>query len=435
LPTIELFQNLQTLIAGYPAPESLRNSLLDHLHARLAEVLPRHAAAVALRATRALALTSAEELAGGALVDALRRANEEMLAALDADGTERCPPDELAGVYTQFIEEWCRREDVDAHLVRTDIQIIISSLFHTWLIRKLLFFWRPGWYKQKLYLVGSLHALIKYQIKKNAPSAVLLAAHVHLLTMLVHLAPSPPATPSRILSIARRYTSTTPTDPRVWLVRLEAESAHGTADSVDEAWTSARRVVPTCAEIWLWGADRYLPSSSSGSWEKFDALLAESMRDAALRDVHQSLLLRIAESIEKRSRLTSTTAECRGRVEHIAKRCLPSARVWESVFSALTSTEVEAEIDDEDEDEGKRRGEQEEEALVREVYEYWRGTGEVEEATLAWAKWLLVRKKRGDEAMKVISRACGGGGALAHKWAAVVRGLEGHQEEEESTEA
>jgi hypothetical protein len=110
-------------------------------------VLPRHAAAVALRATRALALTSAEELAGGALVDALRRANEEMLAALDTDGTERCPPDELAGAYTQFIEEWCRKEDVDAHLVRTDIQIIIFSLLHTWLITNSYFiFWRPGWY-------------------------------------------------------------------------------------------------------------------------------------------------------------------------------------------------------------------------------------------------------------------------------------------------
>jgi hypothetical protein len=263
--------------------------------------------------------------------------------------------------------------------------------------------------------VGSLHALIKSQIKNDTPSAVLLAAHVHLLTMLVHLAPSPPATPSRILSLARRYTSTTPTDTRVWLVRLRAESAHGTAESADEAWTSARRVVPTCAEIWLWGADRYLPSSSSESWEKFDALLAESMCDAALREVHQSLLLRIAESIEKRSRLASTTAECRGRIEHIAKRCLPSARVWERLFSALTSTEAEAEIAEEDEDE----------ELVRAVYEYWRGTGEVEEATLAWAKWLLVRKKRGDEAMKAISRACGGGGGLARKWAAMVRGLEG----------
>ena len=93
---------------------------------RLAEVLPRHAAAVALRATRALALTSAEKLAGGALVDALRYANEEMLVALDADGAEQCPPDELAEAYAQFIGEWCRKEDIDAHLVRTDIQIVIS---------------------------------------------------------------------------------------------------------------------------------------------------------------------------------------------------------------------------------------------------------------------------------------------------------------------
>ncbi len=119
---IELFQNLQTLIAGYPIPESLRNSLLDHLHAGLAEALPRHAGAVALHATRALALVSAEELTGVALVDALRHANEELLAALDADGTEQRPPDELAEAYAQFIKEWCRKEDVDAHLVRTDIR-------------------------------------------------------------------------------------------------------------------------------------------------------------------------------------------------------------------------------------------------------------------------------------------------------------------------
>jgi hypothetical protein len=108
-------------------------------------MLPRHAAAVALRATRALVLTSAEELAGGALVDALRHANEEMLAALDADGTERCPPDKLAGAYTQFIEEWCRKEDVDANLVRTDIQIVISSLLHTWLIKKNSYFFLAPW--------------------------------------------------------------------------------------------------------------------------------------------------------------------------------------------------------------------------------------------------------------------------------------------------
>jgi len=98
--------------------------------------------------------------------------------------------------------------------------------------------------------------------------------------------------------------------------------------------------------------------------------------------------------------------------------------VWETVFSALTSAEAEAEIDDEDDDGDKGVGgeREEEEELVREVYEYWRGTGEVEEATLAWARWLLVGKKRGDEAMKAISVG-GGGGGLGQKWARIVRGL------------
>src|SRR5258708_5300033 len=161
--------------------------------------------------------------------------------------------------------------------------------------------------------------------------------------MLVDLAPSPPAPLSRILSIAKQYTSTMPTDTRVWLARLQAESVHSTLDSVNEAWIDARRAVPTCTKIWVWGADRCCPSScsSSGSWKEFDALLVESMGDATLRDVHQSLLLRIAESIGKGSRLASTTAECRARVEHIAQRCLPSARVWESMFFALTSVKAD----------------------------------------------------------------------------------------------
>lgn len=124
LPTIEQFQNLQTLIAEYPAPEALRSSLLDHLHTRLAEALPRDAAALTLRATRALVLASAGGSAGGALVDGLRRANEEMLAAIDAEaaaeGAGRCTPasEEPAGAYAQFVEEWCGKEDVDEHLVR-----------------------------------------------------------------------------------------------------------------------------------------------------------------------------------------------------------------------------------------------------------------------------------------------------------------------------
>lgn len=263
--------------------------------------------------------------------------------------------------------------------------------------------------------MGSLQGLIKRQRQtKKTPSTGLLAAHIRLLVALAHL-PSPPAPPPRILSIARRYTSVVPTDTSVWLARLHAESAYGTADSVADAWSTARRAVPTCSEIWLWGADRCCPKPSSSYWEAFDGLLAESMCDAALRGVHESLLLRVAEAIGG----LASAAERRARVEHVAKRCLPSARVWARVFAALTGAAGAAR---EEEDEG----------LVREVYECWRGTGEVEEATLAWARWLLCCKGRGDEAVRVIERARGSGGqstsgagSLAERWAAIMRGQEG----------
>jgi hypothetical protein len=85
----------------------------------LAESLPGDATGVVLRATRALALTPAAELSGDTLVNALRCANEEMLAALDPDETDRQPPqDPMAEAYAQFVEEWCGKEDLDAHLVR-----------------------------------------------------------------------------------------------------------------------------------------------------------------------------------------------------------------------------------------------------------------------------------------------------------------------------
>ncbi|KAH8993471.1 U3 small nucleolar RNA-associated protein 6-domain-containing protein [Lactarius akahatsu] len=350
LPTIELFQSLQELIAGYPATEALRSALLDHLHERLAETLPGDASAVVLRATRALALTSAEELAGGAL------------------GQQ--PPEEMAAAYAQFVEEWCGKEDVDVHL--------------------------------KLYLVGGLHALIKRQSKSDKPpAAVLLAAHIRLLLTLADL-PKPPAAPHRILRLAARYTSAAQSDARVWLARLCAESAHGTADSTSAAGASARRAVPACVEIWLWSAER---CEQEGG---LDALLAESMRAdvAARRDVHQALLMRFVDALDA---LPSAAAR-RERVEHVARRCLPGAAVWARSFGVLAAADTGVDAD-------------EHEALLRDVYEYWRGAGDVEEATLSWARWLLERKGRGDEAMRVVARVHGavGGAALAQRWAAVVR--------------
>jgi len=151
-------------------------------------------------------------------------------------------------------------------------------------------------------------------------------------------------------------------------------------------------------EIWLWSAERCEQE------EELRALLAESMRAdvAALRDVHQALLMHFVDGL---GALPSTTVR-RERVEHVARRCLPGTAVWARAFAVLAAADVDGH-----------------EALLRDVYEYWRGAGDVEEATLAWAKWLLLRKGRGDEAMRVIAEAHGavGGAALAQRWATVVQ--------------
>jgi hypothetical protein len=260
-------------------------------------------------------------------------------------------------------------------------------------------------YRQKLYLVGSLQALIKRQIKikkdtvtatptptPTPPAGALLAAHVRLL---LALAADLPELPSRILRTAARYTSTLPSDSRVWLARLHAEAAHGSADSASAAAASARKAVPACVEIWLWSAQE----------EPLDALLTESMRAdvAALRDVHQALLMRFVDELGELSSIAARR-EC---VEHVARRCLPGTAVWARAFGVLAA------MDDTEAHE----------ALLRDVYEYWRGAGDVEEATLAWAKWLLLKRGRGDEAMRVIARAHGavGGATIAQRWASVVR--------------
>jgi hypothetical protein len=252
--------------------------------------------------------------------------------------------------------------------------------------------------------VGSLQALIKRQSKNGTltatptpPAGILLAAHIRLLLALADL-PQPPAAPPRILRTAERYTSDSPSDAGVWLARLRAESAHGTAASASAAGVSARKAVPACVEIWLWCAER----------EGLDALLAESIRAdaAALRDVHQALLMRFVGAL---GALPSAVAR-RLCVEYVLQRCLPGAEVWARAFDVLAAADANVDADEHEE-------------LLRDVYEYWRGAGDVVEATLAWAKWLLVRRGRGDEAMRVMARAHGAvdGAALAQRWAAVLR--------------
>ncbi|KAI0267024.1 hypothetical protein BC834DRAFT_872194 [Gloeopeniophorella convolvens] len=106
------------------------------------------------------------------------------------------------------------------------------------------------------------------------------------------------------------------------------------------------------------------------------------MGDAALRGVHEALLLRVAGSLPE---LPDGEAR-RARVRRVARGCLPSGRVWAAMFRGV------AEGSDEE--------------VVREVYEGWRGVSL--EADGGWARWLLSRG-RGAEA----AAAMGVGGRLS----------------------
>ena len=110
IPRIDLFASLHELISTYPSPPALRESLLDHLHDHLRETLPSVPAAIKLSATRHLT----SDLVGETLVDALKSANEQLIAAVrNAAGSVDSG---VANVYAQFVGEWCGKE-VDDSLV------------------------------------------------------------------------------------------------------------------------------------------------------------------------------------------------------------------------------------------------------------------------------------------------------------------------------
>lgn len=115
LPKIELFISLQDLLATYPCPPSLRDTLLDHLFTLLHETLPDDPAAIRLFATRHLL----PDLTGEALVDALRNANEQLASAVRNQnaGNER-----LASLYTGFVQAWCQKT-IDDSLVSHHCQL------------------------------------------------------------------------------------------------------------------------------------------------------------------------------------------------------------------------------------------------------------------------------------------------------------------------
>ena len=117
----------------YPCPQELRRSLLDHLHNRL-ESTPSiriDPLAAKLHATRFLT----PDLNGAELVDALKQANEDLIAAVKLSLTTASPKsltkaDELGNVYVTFVEDWVSK-DIDANLVsRISVDLISFILKH-----------------------------------------------------------------------------------------------------------------------------------------------------------------------------------------------------------------------------------------------------------------------------------------------------------------
>ncbi|KAL7281262.1 hypothetical protein ACG7TL_004570 [Trametes sanguinea] len=451
LPKIELFRALHELISGYPSPPSLKEAILDHLHALLRETLPSDPAAIKLAATRRLT----PDLSGEPLVDALKSANDVLSDAVrTSEGEARRG---VAAVYAEFVEEWCG-QGVDDSL--------------------------------KAYLIASLHLLIQ-QLPSPTPSP-LLAAHIRLLTRYAPslgpaLLPSKANSPEKILRLARKHTARAPAwaDASVWLARLDAEKAFAPPGEVESAWADARGRVegPGLEDVWLWGV---VPSSASASptpslanpphgpllssEEQTDpqaevSLLEHLLRDskrirepAAASAIHEVLLIRYAAAShrallhqiasanvdasvqpepqartrnaqQQQQHATSSTEARIARVRRLGTAYAPTARVWAEVFRQESQREPgEAANSDPDRDDDSDA------RVLGAVYEYWRQTDGVE-ATAAWAAWLL-RRGRGKEAVAVVGRARSvlgeqAGAEVERRWKAVIDGGLSAADEEE----
>ena len=67
--------------------------------------------------------------------------------------------------------------------------------------------------------------------------------------------------PSKILKLARRYTSKSPKSASVWLARLDTEKRFSQRKDIEKAWADARSSVVGDAhdvsQVWIWGLDLY----------------------------------------------------------------------------------------------------------------------------------------------------------------------------------
>ncbi|KAI0645423.1 U3 small nucleolar RNA-associated protein 6-domain-containing protein [Trametes meyenii] len=384
LPKIELFKSLHELLSAYPCPPSLRDSLLDHLHALLRDTLPSSPAAIKLAATRRLTA----ELSGEPLVDALKDANNVLSDAVRTSSGEA--REGVANVYTEFAEEWCAKDDVDDSL--------------------------------KAYLITSVQLLIQQLPSPALPA--LLAAHVRLLvrhhaSLGSVLLPPKVNSPEKILRVSRKYTARAPSSAAVWLARLDAEKQYAQAEDVERAWGEARSKVegPNLEDVWLWGLPHPRNPSSPSTHPA-----AKRIREpaAAGRAVHEVLLIRYAAATHaglphliQRAEAALTEARL-ARVRRLGTAHAPSARVWAEVFKQEAQGSWEPAADDG----GDVR-------VLGAVYEFWRQCDGVE-STAAWAAWLL-RSGRGKDAVAVVGRARSvlgeeAGEAVERRWKGILEG-------------
>ncbi|KAG6920097.1 hypothetical protein DXG01_010165 [Tephrocybe rancida] len=368
LPKNELFETLKTLLTEYPSPPPLRDTLLEHLYNLSSKVLPNDAGAIKLRASRFLT----PDLKGEGLVDGLRRANEELLQA--STGAAR---EEVLQVYAAFVEEWC----------------------------------------------GA--AIDGYMKHGEAPPS-LLSAHIRLVTNSVG-----GETPAKVLRIARKYSKQARTSAPVWLARLEAENRFGEdgRSAVAAAWQEARGMVEGTKEemeaVWTWGLSgtesveerlkiHEVSDDREGklAWTEvgdIQELLKESMRNASLSGLHETLLIRYVRVLHEvhgkpETGLTSDQGTDSGRwlgsIRHMASAYLTSGAVWQKMFVVL---------------EGERWGSDPKKAVLGAVYEEWKARDMVS-ATISWAKWLACNGE-GVAAASLVGKS---GKLVIEEWSRVV---------------
>jgi U3 small nucleolar RNA-associated protein 6 len=224
------------VITAYPLLPSLKESLLDYLLITVCNTLPNDPSAVKLSATRALK----PNVEGKELVEALKTANEKILAAINDEGKTG---EDFLRTYAEFIEEWCRAH-IDDNMVSMFISFYLACLE------------RISIDPQRLYLIASLRSLAQ----RNSASPSLASAHIRLLRSRLDPTHSGPGA-AKILKFARKYTSTISTSAEVWLARLDAENGLSSWEEVKRTWSDARSSAEGTAEdikrVWLWGLDHY----------------------------------------------------------------------------------------------------------------------------------------------------------------------------------